>query len=86
MQNSLVHSVSDACKISCTGRTALYQAINSRALRAVKRGRRTLIFDDDLRGWLLSLPDIQEQSGAYPRKRQKGLARGSAVRRSYTPK
>jgi excisionase family DNA binding protein len=58
MQNPIAHTVSEACRLSCTGRTALYEAINSQALRAVKRGRRTLILDDDLRRWVQSLPPI----------------------------
>jgi excisionase family DNA binding protein len=57
-QVSLVHSVPEACAIACAGRTALYEAIRTGALRAVKRGSRTLILDDDLRRWLQSLPPI----------------------------
>ena len=57
MSNSaLVHSIPEACSIACAGRTALYEAIRTGALRAVKRGRRTLILEDDLRHWLQSLP------------------------------
>jgi excisionase family DNA binding protein len=59
---ALAHSVLEACAITRSGRTTLYQAIRSGALRAVKRGRRTLILDDDLRRWVQSLPSIALKS------------------------
>lgn len=68
MQDPLAHTVSEACRISCTGRTALYEAINSQALRAVKRGRRTLILNDDLRRWVQSLPPISAKPAHKPGK------------------
>ena len=55
----LAHSISDACSMACVGRTALYEAIRAGTLRAVKRGRRTLILDDDLRRWVQSLPPVE---------------------------
>jgi len=59
MNNSvLAYSVRDACLIACTGRTSVYEAIRTGALRAVKRGRRTLILDEDLRRWLQNLPPM----------------------------
>jgi hypothetical protein len=58
--SALAHSVLEACAIARSGRTTLYQAI--RSLRAVKRGRRTLILDDDLRRWVQSLPSIALKS------------------------
>jgi hypothetical protein len=56
--SSLAHSVSEACSIARAGRTSLYEAIRTGALRAVKRGRRTLILDDDHRRWVQSLPPV----------------------------
>jgi excisionase family DNA binding protein len=58
----LAHSVSEACALACAGRTSVYEAIRSGALRAVKRGRRTLILEDDLRRWVQTLPRIAPQS------------------------
>ena len=59
MGNSvLAYSIPEACSLACVGRTALYEAIHTGALRAVKRGRRTLILDDDLRRWVQSLPPV----------------------------
>jgi hypothetical protein len=59
MNNSaLAYSVRDACLIACTGRASVYEAIRTGELHAVKRGRRTLIFEEDLRRWLQNLPRI----------------------------
>jgi len=63
MNNSaLAYSVREACLLACTGRTTVYEAIRTGALRAVKRGRRTLVLDEDLRRWVQSLPPIEVKS------------------------
>lgn len=56
---ALVMTIAEACSAARAGRTSLYQAIAIGQLRAVKRGRRTLVMAEDLRRWLDGHPAIQ---------------------------
>jgi hypothetical protein len=69
INSPLVYMVDEACAIACAGRTALYEAINSGALVARKRGRKTLITDHDLKQWIECLPTI-EPTPPDPTKRK----------------
>lgn len=55
--------------MASTGRTALYEAIKSGALRAVKRG-----LPDELRTWVESFPPIKAKPSE--RVEEPGLGRG----------
>jgi excisionase family DNA binding protein len=59
MNSPLAYSIAEACSAARAGRTSLYQAIGSGALRAVKRGRRTLVLAQDLHRYLQGLPAVQ---------------------------
>jgi hypothetical protein len=52
------YSIADVCRITRSGRTAVYKEIKSGRLRARKRGRRTIVLPGDLRQFLESLPAV----------------------------
>lgn len=56
-QPRLVHSIADVTKIIGLGRSFIYEEIKEGRLRVHKAGRRSLIFDADLKTWLAALPD-----------------------------
>lgn len=52
----------DSARVAGCGRTLIFEAIRKGKLKARKRGRKTLILDDDLRAWLASLPPVERQA------------------------
>jgi excisionase family DNA binding protein len=66
METPLAYTIAEVCKLSKTGRTAVYTEIKSGALRAVKRGRRTLVRAEDLQKWMRNLPEIASTSPQSP--------------------
>lgn len=51
-------SIEETARITSLGRTAFYEEIKARPLKARKAGRRTVVIADDIRQWLASLPQI----------------------------
>jgi excisionase family DNA binding protein len=52
----LAYSIQDVTKVTGLGRSYIYEEIKAGRLIIRKAGRRSLVFDDDLKAWLASLP------------------------------
>ena len=53
------YTIDEAVLVSGVGRTSIYEVIKKGELRAVKRGRRTLILADDLEQFLNQLKPME---------------------------
>ncbi len=60
----LAYTIDEAKAEGAGGKTAIYAAIKSGALKARKRGNRTVILAADLNHYLESLPDFHEKAAA----------------------
>jgi hypothetical protein len=56
--DQFAYSIEETARIASVGRTALYAEIKAGRLKARKAGRRTVLLADDIRQWLVSLPQI----------------------------
>jgi hypothetical protein len=63
-EDKLAYHLDEASEAGAGSRSEIYEALKSGALRAKKRGRRTIILRDDLSNYLASLPDYQPRAGA----------------------
>ena len=62
--SSIAHYIPNLIEDRVASRRALYEAMNSGALKARKNGKRTVILDEDLRAWLNGLPAYEPKRAA----------------------
>ena len=51
--------ITEAAKRSGLGRTSIYEAIGRGELKVKKQGRRSLILVDDLKAWIVAMPEAK---------------------------
>ena len=60
--DKLAYTIQELSEEGGGSRTKIYEAINAGALKAKKRGKRTIILADDARDYLDSLPNYEPQT------------------------
>ena len=63
-KSKLAFTIAEAVEAGAGSRTKIYEAIKSGALRARKRGKRTVFLAADLNQYLESLPDFHHEQAA----------------------
>jgi excisionase family DNA binding protein len=74
VENPIAYTIPEACLVARAGRSVLYEAIKTGELRAVKRGRRTLILEKDLRPWVENLPAVATAASRNPEQDERNAA------------
>lgn len=64
MEAQRMHTLKQVEQISNASTSTIYREIRAGKLRAVKRGRRTYVFSDDLLRWQKSLSPIASGAAA----------------------
>jgi excisionase family DNA binding protein len=59
VMSPMVYSVTEACELARMSRSVFYEALNAGALKAIKRGARTLVLASELERYLGSLPQLE---------------------------
>jgi excisionase family DNA binding protein len=59
MVEPMAYTIDQACEAARSCKSVIYAAIRTGELRAVKRGRRTLVLAVDLRQWVELLPTVR---------------------------
>jgi len=76
----LALSIREACVIARAGRTSIYEAIRNGELVAHKRGRKTLIFSEDLKMWIKHLPLLHPKPAqGCPTQHDRLIERGKGL-------
>ena len=86
MTEPLAFTIQQAALAAAASRTTLYAALKSGDLRAVKRGRRTLILQADLRSWLERHPALNLRPEARRTARQWNVEPGLVATGTTTPR
>ena len=60
----IAYKIPEAVQVAPVGKTRLYDALNSGALKGHKQGAHTIIMRDDLEAWLQALPEYEPAPAA----------------------
>ncbi len=68
-QKKLAYSIAEVVHLTGIGRSLVYEHIAEGLLRVKKAGRRSIVFDGDLKAWLEGLPEKSEPQRLKPKSK-----------------